>query len=150
MGRVPYKEIPMRVPDSSFLSTILSATETPCVSIYLPAHRANGNAHGSLTDQENHGRFRNLADRVEEVLTKTHPGGCNEHRQATAQVPRRRGLLGPRAGWRRGSRFARALRCIHVTANRAGIRQSRRIVLREAPLTICPIGRTIPRTGGVA
>jgi|GEM_PF-2736404 len=64
----------MRVPDSSFLSTILSATETPCVSIYLPAHRANGNAHGSLTDQENHGRFRNLADRVEEVLTKTHPG----------------------------------------------------------------------------
>lgn len=64
----------MRVPDSNFLSTILSSTETPCVSIYLPTHRANGNAHGSLTDQENHGRFRNLTDRAVEILTKTHAG----------------------------------------------------------------------------
>jgi hypothetical protein len=73
----------MRNPTSEYLSSVLSAAERPCVSIYLPTHRVNGSAIGGPPDQENRGRFRDLADRAEKVLVKSHSGlvasGIAEH-----------------------------------------------------------------------
>jgi len=60
----------MQNPDTRYLASVLAASEVPCVSIYLPTHRANGN----LTDTDNRARFRGLADRAEEALVKAHPG----------------------------------------------------------------------------
>jgi len=40
----------MRIPDSSYVSSVLATAEQPCVSIYLPTRRPNGSANGSLTD----------------------------------------------------------------------------------------------------
>jgi hypothetical protein len=64
----------MRTPNSDYVSSLLAAAERPCVSVYLPTRRPNGAGTGSLTDQENRGRFRLLADRAEELLVKGHPG----------------------------------------------------------------------------
>lgn len=63
----------MRATSNGYLASVLMSPEAPCVSIYLPAHRANGNAKGSLTDQQNRTLYRNLADRAAEVLTKSYP-----------------------------------------------------------------------------
>jgi hypothetical protein len=54
----------MRTPDTSYVSTVLAATETPCVSIYLPTVRGTG--------AENARRFRVLADRAATALTTAH------------------------------------------------------------------------------
>lgn len=55
----------MRTPDSSYVSTVLAAAEAPCVSIYLPTTR-------SANDPADLVRFRGLAHRAEEILTKSH------------------------------------------------------------------------------
>src|SRR5437870_11036065 len=61
----------MRTLDSGYVSSAIAAAESPCVSIYLPTQRANGNGYYS---QQNHALFRALTDRAEDTLTKTSPG----------------------------------------------------------------------------
>lgn len=61
----------MRTPDSGYVSSLLTSSENPCVSIYLPTHRANGNGSG-LTAQHNRAQFRCLVERAEEMLVKSH------------------------------------------------------------------------------
>jgi hypothetical protein len=56
----------MRTPDSGYVSTVLAATEAPCVSIYLPTRRG-------ANDPADRTRFRALAERAEAALTKKHP-----------------------------------------------------------------------------
>jgi hypothetical protein len=58
----------MRTPDASYVSTALAATETPCVSIYLPTHRSYPD------NQQDAIRYKNLVGRVEDALAKSYPG----------------------------------------------------------------------------
>lgn len=60
----------MRTPDSGYVSTILAATEAPCVSIYLPTVRNNG--------PESARRFRTLVDRAADSLAKSYPAATGE------------------------------------------------------------------------
>jgi hypothetical protein len=64
----------MHTPNNGYVSSVLTTAERPCVSVYVPTRRPNGAGIGSLTDHENRGRFRTLADRAEELLVKAHPG----------------------------------------------------------------------------
>ena len=57
----------MRTPDTVYLSSALAATESPCVSIYLPTHRAYPE------NQQDSIRFRNVVDEVESTLSKSYP-----------------------------------------------------------------------------
>ena len=57
----------MRTPDTAYLSSALAATEMPCVSIYLPTHRAYPDK------QQDSIRFRNVVDEVESTLSKSYP-----------------------------------------------------------------------------
>ena len=57
----------MRTPDTAYLSSALASTETPCVSIYLPTHRAHPD------NQQDSIRFRNVVDEVESTLSKSYP-----------------------------------------------------------------------------
>ena len=60
----------MRTPDSGYISSVLAAAETPCVSLYLPTARAHG------TGQTAPAAFRALVHRAEVLLTKSHPGAA--------------------------------------------------------------------------
>jgi hypothetical protein len=66
----------MRTPDSAYVSALLAATESPCVSVYLPTQRLNGGGVGGLTDQQNRARFRGLVERAAEALAKS--GGAGD------------------------------------------------------------------------
>jgi hypothetical protein len=70
MWWVTFKESPMRTPDSGYVSSILAAAERPCVSIYLPTQRANGNGY---YNQQNHAQYRALANRAGDILAKSYP-----------------------------------------------------------------------------
>lgn len=63
----------IRTPDSAYISSILAASEAPCVSVYLPTSRGSGNASPAPVG------FRNLAQRAEELLTRDHKG-AGSHR----------------------------------------------------------------------
>jgi hypothetical protein len=65
IGADSVQEPLMRTPDGNYVSTVLAATEAPCVSIYLPTTRGNGNDGAR--------RFRALADRAATALTGHHP-----------------------------------------------------------------------------
>lgn len=62
----------MRTPDSAYVSALLTAAESPCVSVYLPTQRTGG--PGGLSGQQNHARFRSLADRAADTLAKSGRG----------------------------------------------------------------------------
>jgi hypothetical protein len=64
----------MRTPDSAYVTALLAATESPCVSVYLPTQRLNGGGIGGLAGQQNHARFRGLVDRAAETLAKSGHG----------------------------------------------------------------------------
>ncbi|MBN9121549.1 MAG: hypothetical protein J0I06_20770 [Planctomycetes bacterium] len=64
----------MRTPDTGYVSTVLAASEAPCVSIYLPIRRGPGGSNGN--GQADLARFRDLSQQAEEVLTKAHPGAA--------------------------------------------------------------------------
>lgn len=55
----------MRTPDSGYVSTVLAATEAPCVSIYLTTRR-------HANDPADLARFHALAQQAEAILAKEH------------------------------------------------------------------------------
>lgn len=58
-----------RTPDSGYITSILAASEAPCVSVYLPTARGNGTAAPAPAG------FRNLVHRAEERLA-ANPGAA--------------------------------------------------------------------------
>lgn len=58
----------MLTPNASYVSSVLAAAESPCVSIYLTAAGAYPDS------QQDTNRYRNLVDRAEAALARSHPG----------------------------------------------------------------------------
>lgn len=56
----------IRTPDSGYLSSVLAAPESPCVSVYLPTARGNGTARSAPAE------FRGLTLQVEGLLAQGH------------------------------------------------------------------------------
>lgn len=75
----------MRTPDSNYVSSVLATAEEPCVSIYVPTHR-NTSANSSGNGATDPNQFRVLADRAEEILTKSNPALARDLGQRFKQL----------------------------------------------------------------
>lgn len=68
----------MRTPDTGYISAVLAAAESPCVSIYFPTQRSQPGTMPDLT------RYKNMVRTAEETLTKSYPGAA--HRQLVERL----------------------------------------------------------------
>jgi hypothetical protein len=57
----------MRTPDTSYISEVLAAAESPCVSIYFPTQRSQPGTMPDLT------RYKNMVRTADETLSKSYP-----------------------------------------------------------------------------